>query len=65
MMPSMVSVSMYRYKNWKFPPTNDLFLYRVGSKTLEVIKVSLNEVKSFRNFVHGILEIEIFWGHEV
>ena len=65
MMPSMVSVSMYRYKNWKFPPTNDSVLYRVGSKTLEVIKVSLYEVKSFRNFVHGILEIEIFWGHEV
>ena len=65
MMPSMVSVSMYRYKNWKFPSTNGSVLYRVGSKTLEVIKVSLNEVKSFRNFVHGILEIEIFWGHEV
>ena len=65
MMPSMVSVSMYRYKNWKFPSTNGSVLYRVGSKSLEVIKVSLNEVKSFRNFVHGILEIEIFSGHEV
>ena len=52
MMPSMVSVPMYRYKNWKLPLTNGSVLYRVGSKTLEKIKVSLHEVKSFRNFVN-------------